>query len=213
MITNWLQNHKGNPSPKSPSDAIMSLYQVDRAPLRGPLSRQSTVQESPPGRSGSPGPAAGAAQPWPRCSPAASLAAVALRRRPLARRRRRRAVCLPGPPVAGCGGSSRRSAALLLRRGRAVGRRSTLVYRGSSVIDSAATMQRLSAPASPCQDRENAGPGARLRRCSIFARCGAPPKAQPQPLQPQRRRLRPSAKNAGNLYLEFQFLAASRQKF
>lgn len=61
----------------------MSLYQVDRAPLRGPLSRQSKVQESPPSRSGSPGPAAGAAQPWHRCSPAASLAAVALPRRPL----------------------------------------------------------------------------------------------------------------------------------
>ena len=153
MITNWLQNHKGNPSPKSPSDAIMSLYQVDRAPLRGPLSRRPKVQESPLGRSGSPGPAAGAAQPWPRCSPAASLAAVALRRRPLARRRRRRAVCLPGPPVAGCGGSSRRSAARLLRRGRAVWRRSAL---GPSVALCALQQER---PRPGPRRGSGAGPG------------------------------------------------------
>ncbi len=149
MITNRLQNHKGYPSPNAPSDAIMSLYQVDRAPLRGPLSRRPKVQESPPGRSGSPGPAAGAAQPWPRCSPAASLAAVALRRRPLARRRRRRAVCLPGPPVAGCGGSSRRSAALLGRRARAVWRRSALGYRQPGAALRAGIRARSLPPARP----------------------------------------------------------------
>lgn len=77
MITNRLQNHKGYPSPNAPSDAIMSLYQVDRAPLRGPLSRQSKVQESPPSRSGSHGPAAPLQQAWqPSRSAAARLRGV-----------------------------------------------------------------------------------------------------------------------------------------
>lgn len=172
MITNWLQNHKGNPSPKTPSDAIMSLYQVDRAPLRGPLSRRTKVQESPPGRSGSPGPAACAAQPWPRCSSAASLAAVALRRRPLARRRCRRAVCLPGPPVAGCGGSSRRSAARLLRRGRAVGRRSTL---GPSVVLCALQPKRP----RPVPPRQRGRSGAAAILPAAAGRASAPRKAAP----------------------------------
>ena len=141
----------------------MSLYQVDRAPLRGPLSRRPKVQESPPGRSGSPGPAAGAAQPWPRCSPAASLAAVALRRRPLARRRRRRAVCLPGPPVAGCGGSSRRSAALLGRRARAVWRRSALGYRQPGAALRAGIRARSLPPARPRKIRGGRGLAGHIR--------------------------------------------------